>query len=148
MIKRQTQHLVRRIGWCSVVLAAALVVGGCTSPRDALGPSVSPCFSAIALGRTEMGPVARFAGVSYTSEPSIKSALSRAGVHIRLPRVKDRLCVVAFWGTLKGARAKQTGLRNVRSMALVIVSLRPSRVLAKVAISRLPYRFGRPMFEP
>ena len=65
------RHALSKGGMRRVLVGAVLLVAvgaaGCTSARNALGPSESPCFRAIPLARAAVNDKGKFSGVRYVT---------------------------------------------------------------------------------
>ncbi|MGA8295827.1 MAG: hypothetical protein WB770_02170 [Acidimicrobiales bacterium] len=137
----------------TAVLASALGLAGCTSARNALGPSESPCFRAIPLARAAVNDKGRFSGVRYMSAVefarAIKQAKAFAGSAIKLPDalvdVRGPVCAIAYRGSYDAKRVASgwAPLGEHGTLALVVVRLQKLDVVATVVLSRPPLRLSR-----
>jgi hypothetical protein len=139
----------RRLALASAVVLASCSLAACTSPRNTLGTSTSPCFRALAVARDAVHDRGRFAGVRYFSAHDLARLLVEARPPIRgtsiagPPRVG--LCVVAYQddfrpGEVELARAERPGPHRY---ALVVVRLHDVRVLVTLLVRRVPWRLTR-----
>jgi hypothetical protein len=63
--------IVRARVFVAVGAATALVVGGCATPRAALGTSLSPCYQALPLASDAVAHQGRLAGVRRVTAPAV-----------------------------------------------------------------------------
>jgi hypothetical protein len=152
-----TVSRTRRLLVGALVLLATSGFAGCTSARNALGPSESPCFRAIPLARAAVNDKGRFSGVRYISAKeftaAIKKARALAGSAIVLPDalldVEGPVCVIAYRGEYKTTKVASgwspTGTRG--TLAIVVVGLQKLDVVATVVLHRPPLRLVR-VFPP
>jgi hypothetical protein len=138
-------------------LLAASGVAGCTSARNALGPSESPCFRAIPIARAAVNNKGRFSGVRYVDAREFASAIRTAKELARgkiaipdaLTDASGPVCVIAYRGEYDPNRVASgwspTG--RVGSLAIVVVRLEKLNVIATVVLRRAPLRLSK-VFPP
>ena len=127
---------------------AAGLFAGCASPRDALGPTESPCYLAIPIGRAVAGHAATFAGVRYLTVSTLEQAINHHhpllanAVHV--PRGQRQAeCVVAFHGRFTDRLDRHASGPASGAYLIVIVGLKYDKELAALVVSRLPLRLTR-----
>jgi hypothetical protein len=141
----------------ALLLAAASGLGACTSARNALGPSESPCFRAIPLARAAVNDKGTFAGVRYLDTRQVATALRRAEKFARgrvaLPKMlttaKGPICAVAYRGLYDPHRVASGWSPTGRSgrLAIVIVRLQKLSVVATVVLHHSPLKLSK-VFPP
>lgn len=159
-MRRRGGNPIARVGrvlLVSSVLVAASCLAGCTSVRNGLGPSESPCFRAIPLARAAVNDVGRFAGVRYLDARQVAAAIRRAKevvsekahLPVTLATAKGPICAVAYRGEYEPGRVASGWSPTGRSgtLAIVIVRLQKLAVLATVVLHRSPLRLAK-VFPP
>jgi hypothetical protein len=133
------------LGACGagLVLAAALF-SGCTSPRNVLGTTASPCYRAVAVARLALHREGRFFGVRPLRGTGLTPALAlyrSSSLHLAYgPRTP--LCLVAYRGRFDASvltLALRPGPRKGR-LAVVIVRQRDERVVGTLLFAHAPPR--------
>lgn len=145
---------VRRAG--AAIAALAVVVGaagGCTSPRNVLGPRESACFRVIPAAVRAVGGGARLRGVRDLSPRVLLSARRhRRGVPpaalppgLRRDRARA-LCLVGFSGHFAVASVERgfAPWPGPWGFAVVVADPTTGGVVATVLFRRSPLRFARP----
>ncbi len=143
---------MRRV-FLGAVLLVAVGAAGCTSARNALGPSESPCFRAIPLARAAVNDKGKFSGVRYVSARDFTTAIRKAKVEARgrvnLPHalvdVKGPICAVAYRGVYDPHRVAHGWSPTGRNgtLAIVVVRLQKPDVVATVVLRRSPLRLSK-----
>ena len=127
-----------------------LTLARCTSARDTLGTTASPCFEALAIGADAVHDNGSFAGVHLLTLSTAahdlhmqRTLLARFG-----PSVHN-VCVVSYRGTFDVAHvARPLGPPppgGVGHYAIVIVSKPQNQLLGTVIRETQPLRFGHPI---
>lgn len=135
------------------LLVAASGIAGCTSARNALGPSESPCFRAIPIARAAVNDRGRFAGVRYLGARDVAIAISKAKAlsrgRITLPDalsdVKGPVCAIAYRGRYDANRVASgwSPQGRVGMLAIVVVRLQKLVVIVTVVLPRSPLRLSK-----
>ena len=135
----------------SVLVSLAVVagaVGGCTSARDTLGTSVSPCFKALAVARDAVRDRGSFAGVRVLSAVALGHDVSPAPAGL-LAGAGNDVCVVSYKGSYRLDQvARPRGgppPGGVGAFAIVVVSKPQNKLLGTFVRSTQPLRFGHPV---
>ena len=138
-----------RVGWSaravrfgSALVACAVLLGGCSSVRNALGTTNSPCYIALPAAEGAVHGKGHLGGVrlaSVTSLPSF-STLHRAATE---PEANARrVCLVAFNGNFRSSKvSRPLGLARGK-LAIVVLRYPDGKVLATVILKRLDLHFG------
>ncbi len=151
------RHALSKGGMRRVLVGAVLLVAvgaaGCTSARNALGPSESPCFRAIPLARAAVNDKGKFSGVRYVTARDFNAAIRQAKVaahgRVNLPvalvEVKGPICAVAYRGTYDPNRVAHGWSPTGKSgtLAIVVVRLQKPDVVATVILRRSPLRLAK-----
>lgn len=144
----------RIAGIAVALLAATAALGGCTSPRNTLGTTTSPCFRALAAATNAVHGEGHFNGVRSTTLGAIASAFERAkpsvvDVTVPVASPHTRVCVVAFRGNFETAKIASGWAVDAKrgTLAVVIVRLRDTKVLDTLVVAKPPLSFGR-VFPP
>jgi hypothetical protein len=155
--RREPPKAAMRGVFLGAVLLVAAGAAGCTSARNALGPSESPCFRAIPLARAAVNDKGKFSGVRYVSARDFTTAIRKAKVETRgrvsLPHalvdVKGPICAVAYRGIYDPNRVAHGWSPTGRSgtLAIVVVRLQKPEVVATVVLRRPPLRLSK-QFPP
>jgi len=131
------------------VLALCVVCSSCTSPRNTLGSSVSPCFRALGVAEQAIKHRGHFDGVQEVSRDALRRALSRNRPKAILlpPDVANKmspLCVVLYKGRFSASRVEYPWPPGVLvgRFAIIAVSLQKDRVQATILVERVPLHFG------
>ena len=66
-----------------VVVTASIVLAGCTTARNALGPAESPCFQALPVAHAAVNDTGHFSGVRYLTATQLTSALETVKKYTR-----------------------------------------------------------------
>lgn len=145
---------VRRTGAGIAALALiAAVAGGCTSPRNVLGPRESPCFKVLPAAVRATGGSARLRGVRYLSPRALlalrrrRPAVPPQALPPGLRRERSRsLCLVGFSGrfTLSSVTKGFAPRAGPWGFAVVVADPSTGAVVATVLFRRAPLRFSRP----
>lgn len=137
----------RGLALLTVALAGAVALGGCTSPRNVLGSSASPCYRSVAVARLALHREGRFSGVRSVTGRSLAPVL--AGYDPTVARhafqVRTALCLVAYRGTYAAAGLDAL-LRPGPArghLAVVVVDQRDDRVVATLLLDRPPPSLAR-----
>jgi hypothetical protein len=93
-------------GALSVLLSAA-TVAGCTSARNTLGTSASPCFDSLAIAASAVHHRGTFAGVRQVSLTQIGNALGMRSDLGQFGRKVHTVCVVSYHGTFSPAEVQK-----------------------------------------
>lgn len=132
-----------------MVLCPMMVVtlAGCTSARNTLGTSASPCFDALALAGNAVHHRGTFAGVRLVSFDTVGTDLHMRSKLSALfgPKVHS-VCAVSYRGTF-GADQVERPLGpppagGIGHFAIVIVSKPQNRLLGTIVRLTQPLRFG------
>jgi hypothetical protein len=138
-----------RVALVVVAVAAGLLIAGCASPRDALGPSESPCYQAIPVARHVAGTKAVLAGVRYLTLPRLEHGVAHGHpaltATINLPPSSDRsaACVIGFRGHFSSSLDDHAAGPTTGEYLLVVVGLRDLRELGALVLSHEPFRLSR-----
>jgi len=134
----------------ALVVTVAVALGGCTSPRNALGTSTSRCYRALPVARDAVHDEGRFAGVRYLTIAALAHALastrpSVVDVPVHDERSGAAVCVVAYFGRFSASSVERGWTVDARTgrLALVVVRARDERLVATVVLERAPLRFRR-----
>ncbi len=140
-----------------VLLVIAGGVAGCTSARNALGPSESSCFRAIPIARAAVNDRGHFAGVRYLDARDVATAIRKAKAlshgRITLPDaltdVKGPVCAIAYRGQYDPNRVASGWSPSGRAgvLAIVVVRLQKLAVVVTVVLHRSPLRLSK-VFPP
>jgi hypothetical protein len=140
-----------------VLLVTAGGVAGCTTARNALGPSESPCFRAIPIARAAVNDKGRFAGVRYLDAPALSAAIKKAKLlthgRVTLPDaltdVIGPVCAIAYRGFYDPSRVASGWSPRGRPgmLAIVVVRLQKLAVVVTVVLRRSPLRLAK-IFPP
>jgi len=148
-------HDRKRCSIAAVValVAVVLIATACTSPKNALGPTDSPCFRAIPVAHAAVNDKGHFAGVRYLSIKDLAAALKTAqkflSRHLSIPQAlrqtKSAICVVAYGGRFSTGDValgwEPTGRPG--SLALVVVRVPNVGVIATIITRKPPLRLTR-----
>lgn len=143
-----------RSTFIGLVLVAGVVVGGCTSARNDLGPHQSSCFRVLPAAEKAVAGRGRLAGVKYLSADAFLASLRslRHYSAVKLPpalesAARSSVCLVAYQGEFTTADVKDgwSPRRGTSSGAFAIVVVRQSddELLATVILRRAPLRLAR-----
>lgn len=140
-------------GRSRVALLAALVglaglLGGCTSPRDVLGTTASPCYGALAVARVAVHQEGRFSGVRRVAGRTLLGLLEAVHAPARDRRLvgpRTDLCLVAYRGHFAAARLERPfrSARPVGPLAVVVVRQASTTVVGTLVLERAPLRLTR-----
>ena len=144
----------RRVAVAAVAVSVIVVtLSACTSPRNALGPSESPCFRAIPVAHAAVNDTGRFAGVRYLSAKDLAAALKVASsfkhrplkIPPALARTKSAVCAVAYRGrfTESGVAMGWEPSGRPGVLAIVIVRVPSVAVIATIVTGKAPLRLTR-----
>ncbi|HUZ20055.1 MAG TPA: hypothetical protein VMU75_05730 [Acidimicrobiales bacterium] len=130
--------------------AGGILLGACTSPRNALGPSESPCFRVLARASAAVHHEGRYAGVRYLSVAELARALERSRPQLvdvppAVTKSREGVCVVAYTGsfTSQYVEAGWSVDSPHGRYAVVVVSVTGERVIATIVLQHAPVRFTR-----
>jgi hypothetical protein len=130
--------------------AGGILLGGCTSPRNALGPSESACFRVLAKASAAVHDQGRYSGVRYLSVATLARALEQSRPQLvdvppAVMNSREAVCVVAYTGkfTSQYVEAGWSVDSPRGRYAVVVVSLRDERVIATIVLQHAPLRFSR-----
>ena len=136
-----------------LVLSAAATLAGCTSARNVLGPSASPCFRALPAAASAVGARAHFAGVrdGRLRDLLVVVQRRRAGAAPVSPpdALEDssstQVCLVAYRPPISAdaASARWKPWPGRIRFAVVVVGEQNLRVVATILLDRAPLRFAR-----
>ena len=142
----------RRTDWVSLVgfigsFVVAVALAGCTSPRDLLGSSSSPCFRALPVAARALRGAGHYAGVRYLSPKALAEMVDAEGSQVErraFGATRTAVCAVAYQGSFITSRITGAVSEHASgSFALVIVAAQPDTVIG-VIIERTPsLRFRR-----
>ena len=127
-----------------------IILAGCTSARNTLGTSASPCFDALAIAGNAAHHRGTFAGVRLLSFEEFG-----ADVHMR-EELSDlfgtkvhNVCAVSYRGSFRLDQVERPLgpplVGGVGPIAIVIVSKPQNRLLGTVVRPTQPFRFGDPV---
>jgi hypothetical protein len=138
----------RLAGLAVAPLLALVLLGGCTSPRNALGTNSSPCFRALAVAKSAVHGVGHFDGVRYLSVSAFLGAIRHAEPASTMPAglrgTKDPVCVVNYRGSFSSSRvAKGWPVGRSGHYAVVAVDAKTDDLLGTLVLRRSPVRFSR-----
>lgn len=126
---------MRRAG-AAGVLAVALVLTSCASPRNALNTPAGTCFRGLPAARAAVGPEAQLIGVRRVSRKDLVRAVPQAGT-IRA----ESLCLVTFHGPFSAGQVPQADPAAPGAYAMVALDIRGSHVLGAFVLDDLPLAF-------
>lgn len=134
----------------AAVLLGAVVLGACTSPRNALGTQSSRCFQALPAARAAVHDKGRFVGVRYLSASALLRALRAhhpelVDVPRRLAAYRDGVCVVGYTGHYEADDLVRGSDAIAETGPLAVVVVRPDnhRVLASFVLVHPPIGLSR-----
>lgn len=138
----------RLAGLVAVPLLALMLLGGCTSPRNALGTNSSPCFRALAVAKSAVHGLGRFDGVRYLSASAFLGAIrhteAASSVPAALRGTKDPVCVVNYRGSYSSSEVvKGWPVGRIGHYAVVTVDAKSDDLLGTLVLRREPVRFSR-----
>lgn len=157
-LRRVAAARARKALLAAVVIVCLGAAAGCTTARNTLGPSESPCFRAIPIARAAVNDKGRFAGVRYLTGRefaiAVRQARALAGASIDIPHAliaaHGPVCAVAYRGSYDSRRVAAGWSPTGRQGELAIVVVRLTKrlgVLATVVLHKPPLRFSR-FFPP
>lgn len=125
------------------------VLGGCTSPRNALGASSSPCFRALPTAHAAVHGHGQLLGVQYLTIGSIDKGLKHTDQFVALldslAPAGNEVCLVGYQNDYLASAVEHPWPpgRLQAKYALVLVDLHGERVLATLLLERAPIRLSR-----
>lgn len=132
-----------------LVVAAGLLLGACTSPRNALGTPASRCFKVLPAARLAVHGKGHFTGVRYVTTADLVRSLhalhpALLGLPSGVAPLRTEVCLVAYTGHFAASTVVRDWPARTRSgrLALVVVRARDGRVLATIVLAKLPLRFS------
>ncbi len=128
----------------------ATALTGCTSARNTLGTSASPCFEALAVAEDAVHGRGTFAGVRAMSLDAFGQDIAlRAELAARFGKKVNGICVVSYRGLFRLRQVERPlgppPPGGVGHYAIVIVSKPQNRLLGTVVRLSQPLRFGHPL---
>ena len=136
-----------------VVVTASIVLAGCTSARNALGPAESPCFQALPVAHAAVNDTGHFSGVRYLTATQLTSALEtvkkytggRLAIPAALLHQTSAVCAVAYYGHYKSSRVANGWApgKTTGSFAIVVVRVPKIEVLITTVTRRPPLRLTK-----
>ena len=137
----------RGLALLALAVVGAVTLGGCTSPRNVLGSSASPCYRAVAVARLALHRQGRFSGVRMVAGRSMAPVLAGYEATASGPvlRARTALCLVAYRGTYVAAGLEAL-LRPGPArghLAVVVVGQRDGRVVATLLLDHPPPPLAR-----
>lgn len=141
--------------WPLVPIALALALSGaglsaCTTPKNALGTTSSPCFRALPVAHQAVNGSGTLLGVRYLTAKTIDADLQRTNqrealVAPVLAGVKYPVCTVGYEGHFVASRLPKPWPpgRDRSRYVLVLVDLHHDTLLAVVLLVRLPLRLSK-----
>ena len=136
---------------CALVLAGA--AAGCSSPRNALGTSSSPCFRAVPVASDAVKHRGTLAGIRLVGSkqlarrPHLHELLSaRAGHHV------VALCIVSFHGRFRLDQVERpfghAPPSGTGTYAVVVVSSPQNRLLGTLVLAHQPLPLRHEVLGP
>jgi hypothetical protein len=134
----------------ALVLGLSLsgALAGCTSARDTLGTSVSPCFKALAVASEAVHDRGTFEGVRLVSITSLGHT-ARLRLSARAGPSVHSVCVVSYKGTFRLDQVEKPVGRvpagGVGRYAIVVVSKPQDKLIGTLVRLTQPLRFSHPV---
>lgn len=146
MPRRPRARPHRRVGAAALALLGALLGAGCTSARNTLGTSSSPCFRAVAVATDAVEDRGALAGVrllgarDLEKRPRLRDALATRAGHA----VKN-VCAVAFTGQYRTTDVHDPIGHGpgggVGTIAVALVSYPQDHLLGTLVLKSVPLPF-------
>ena len=128
------------------VLAAALVLGACTSSRNGLGTPDAACYRVLPEAIAAVHGRGTFAGVRYVAPKTLATERHVGAVPPALVAAsRVATCLVAFVGQFEPAAVSLgwSPSGGAGRYAIVVVRQSDSRIVATVVLRHLPLRVAR-----